>query len=89
MIGRDPDASAHGAVSAISVGLDEKSVSKSHALVELVDGVLRARDLGSVNGLLVVHVDGRESEPEGDAWVTLLDGDELELGHVVVTVRKA
>lgn len=88
VVGRAPDAAAHGAETAVSVGADQKSVSKSHALIELVSGGLRVRDLGSVNGVVVVRTDGSEVEATADQWVDLTDGDELELGEVVIVVRR-
>ncbi len=89
VVGRAPDAAAHGAAAAISVGAEQKSVSKSHALLETTATGLRVRDLGSVNGVVVAHVDGRESEATTAIWVELADGDELELGEVVIVIRRA
>lgn len=89
VVGRAPDAAAHGAAAAISVGAEQKSVSKSHALLESTAAGLRVRDLGSVNGVVVAHADGRESEATTAIWVDLADGDELELGEVVIVVRRA
>lgn len=88
VVGRSPDASGHGAESVISVGADQKSVSKSHALIEVTPGGLRIRDLGSVNGVVVVRTDGSEVEASTTQWVDLTDGDELELGEVVIVVRR-
>lgn len=88
VVGRSPDASGHGAEMAISVGAEQKSVSKSHALIESVAGGLRIRDLGSVNGVVVVRADGSEAEATTSQWVELTDGDELELGEVVIVVRR-
>ena len=89
VIGRAPEPNAHGAVQSISVGVEQKSVSKSHALIEPTETGLRVRDLGSVNGVVVVHADGRESEATATRPVELNDGDELELGEVVLIVTKA
>ena len=88
VIGRDPDAAAHGATDVVSLGAGEKSVSKSHAFIELTPSGLSVRDLGSVNGVLVVHADGSETEATQTAAVKLSDGDELALGQVVVKVKK-
>lgn len=88
VIGRAPDAGAHGAALAISVGAEQKSVSKSHAYLEISVTGMRVRDLGSVNGVVVAHADGRESEATESTYVDLADGDELELGEVVITVKK-
>ncbi|MER3392692.1 MAG: FHA domain-containing protein [Microcella pacifica] len=86
VIGRAPDATAHGVDQTVSVGPDQKSVSKSHALVEVTPTGLRVRDLGSVNGVAVVHADGRESEATESTFVDLVAGDELELGEFVLVV---
>ena len=88
VVGRAPDAAAHGAAAAISVGADQKSVSKSHALIEVSAQGLRVRDLGSVNGVVVAHADGRESEASATNAVDLGDGDELELGEIVIAVKR-
>jgi hypothetical protein len=87
VIGRAPDHTAHGAAAGLSVGAGEKSVSKSHALLEMNHAGLRVRDLGSVNGVVVVHLDGTEAEASSTVFVDLKDGDELELGEVVISVR--
>lgn len=89
VIGRAPDADAHAASQSISVGAHERSVSKSHALIEFIGGSLQIVDLGSVNGVMVVHPDGSESEATAERAVTLQPGDEIELGDVVVTVERA
>lgn len=88
IVGRAPDAAAHGAAVSISVGADQKSVSKSHAFLEVTPEGLSVRDLGSVNGVVVAHADGRESEATAAVSVDLADGDELELGEIVVVVRR-
>lgn len=88
VIGRAPDAAAHGVTHVVSLGAGEKSVSKSHAVIELTPSGLSVRDLGSVNGVLVVHADGSETEASQTTAVELRDGDELELGQVVVKVKK-
>jgi len=87
-VGRAPDAAAHGAEASVSVGVDQRSVSKSHALIEPVAGGVRIRDLGSVNGVVVVRADGSEAEATSTQWVDLTDGDELELGEIVIVVRR-
>lgn len=88
VIGRAPEPAAHGAVQSISVGAEQKSVSKSHALIELTETGLRVRDLGSVNGVVVVHADGQESDASATVAVDLADGDEIELGEILLVVRK-
>ena len=61
--------------------IDDKSVSRRHAVIERVGGSWRIRDLQSLNG---VRLRGRPVVEEG---ATLADGDELQLGVAVVRVR--
>lgn len=89
VIGRAPDPHAYGVSLGISVGEAQKSVSKSHAIVEVVGSALRVRDLGSVNGVVVVRPDGSDAEATTATWIDLSDGDELELGELVLQVRRA
>ena len=70
-LGRDSGAAA--------VGLDDHSVSRRHARLEIVDNELVLTDLGSTNG---VRVNGR---PVGAGPQPLEDGDRVELGTAQVT----
>ncbi len=59
--------------------LPDARVSRDHAVVELLDGRYRLRDLGSRNGTFV--------NDEAVSEVDLRDGDRLAIGGFEVTVR--
>lgn len=58
LLGRDP--AARPGAQEIVVHDPTRTVSKTHALLELVDDVWRVTDLGSVNGVIVTDPDGTE-----------------------------
>jgi hypothetical protein len=58
LLGRDP--AARPGAQEIVVHDPTRTVSKTHALLELVDDVWRVTDLGSVNGVLVTDPDGTD-----------------------------
>ena len=72
VLGRDPGS---------DVVIDHRSVSRSHARIEVREGVVCLRDLGSANGTVVADA---RLEPENDTVVQA--GDAFELGDVVVIV---
>jgi pSer/pThr/pTyr-binding forkhead associated (FHA) protein len=67
-----------GRAQPVDILLDEEGVSRRHAQVELLGGVVRVTDLDSSNG---VRVGGRlvKSHP-------LRDGERLRLGQAVLTL---
>ncbi len=66
-----------GALSAIRI--DDPSVSRSHARIDVVDGCVTVRDLGSRNGLWLGEV--RVVGPR-----TFTPGDELRVGRTVLAL---
>jgi FHA domain len=72
----------------LSVADPEKSVSKTHAAFEVVDGVLSVIDLGSTNGVVVTTSDGREIELDPRQRIELEPGSDVELGDVVIQIEK-
>lgn len=58
LLGRDP--AARPGAQEIVVNDPTRTISKTHALLELVDDVWRVTDLGSVNGVIVTDPDGTE-----------------------------
>lgn len=67
----------------------DKSVSKTHAMLEVDAGELLVHDLNSTNGVWVVPAGGEAIEVEpGTPAVVPVDGD-LELGDVVIRVELA
>jgi hypothetical protein len=67
----------------------EQSVSKSHAVFDVVDGAIRVTDLGSTNGLAVVAADGTERVGAAHERLVLLDGDTVELGSFAVRIDRS
>ncbi len=67
----------------------EKSISKTHAMLELELGELRVHDLNSTNGVWVTPAGGEAIEVEPGEPVTIPAGAELELGDVVIRVELA
>jgi predicted component of type VI protein secretion system len=71
LLGRDAD---------VSVWLESPTVSRHHARIRVSDGGATIEDLGSKNG---THLHGeRLSAP-----APLVDGDEIRLGSMPVTIR--
>lgn len=75
VLGRNPVAPPGVAAAAISVDDPYRSVSKTHALLELRDGMPRLTDLSSTNGTTVTNEVGEAvvcdpgvSVPLGDGW---------------------
>jgi hypothetical protein len=86
IVGREPDDKAHPGAQLLTVDSDDHSVSKSH-IVLVADGpALTVRDLGSTNGVAVVHPDGSVVERSAGDPLELGSGDEIELGTLVLTV---
>lgn len=82
VLGRKP-AEADG-VQAISIPDTTKTLSKTHARLELADGAWTVIDLDSTNGVIVVAVDGTEDLLEkGGSGVIL---DRFVLGKVALRV---
>ncbi len=87
-LGRSPIATAgHPQASVFAVDDAAKSVSKTHALLELDGGVLWVSDLDSTNGVWVVPAgeDAREVLPGTRAEVPA--GADLQLGDLVIQVE--
>jgi len=78
VLGRAPQPSAEHPRAELVV-VDDASVSKSHALLRIVDGALQVLDLESANGTFVV-VDDLEDRCVAGVWMTIPDGATLELG---------
>lgn len=51
---------------------DDDTLSKEHAALEFVDGTIRLRDLGSMNGILVNGAESKSAQ--------LKNGDRFQLG---------
>ncbi|MCL2090135.1 MAG: FHA domain-containing protein [Micrococcales bacterium] len=60
VVGRRPSVSAPG-MQALAVADATRTLSRTHARLDLVEGVWRVTDLGSTNGVVVTDVDGKEA----------------------------
>jgi hypothetical protein len=91
LIGRDPAATAEWPDAMLLPVIDPgKTVSKTHAAVELTDGgALLVHDLDSTNGVYLRLPDGEEADVEPGAPQLLEPGTELVLGEFVVAVDRA
>lgn len=88
VLGRDPVSPDHpDRVRRVAIDDPGRSVSKTHASFDVVDGQLLVSDLASTNGVVVVHADGREIVPEPGQQLPVPDGCAIALGTYVVTVE--
>ena len=90
IIGRDPIAHPAWPEATLLPALDPaKSLSKTHALLEIDAGSLWVHDLASTNGVFVAAhgVDVVKVEP--GTRVVVPDGAEVELGEFIVTLLRA
>jgi hypothetical protein len=85
VVGRAPRPLPGEDAQLLRVASPGRSISRSHAVIAVIDGVVRARDLGSNNGTTLVR-SGRSQTLATDAWTPLASGDVLDLGENV-TVR--
>ncbi|MEO8093321.1 MAG: FHA domain-containing protein [Pseudolysinimonas sp.] len=85
-LGRNPAATIPGAKT-MAIDDPEKSLSKTHALVEVNGGVLYVTDLDSTNGVWVVPEGGEAIEVVPGTRVVVPAGADLELGDVVIQVE--
>lgn len=87
-LGRAPVAES-AAADALLIALqdEQRSVSKTHALL-VVDGAsVRVHDLGSTNGTWVVGSDGAERQALPGAPITAVAGERIDLGALPVQLR--
>lgn len=85
VLGRNP------AVSPGRTGLpiedSSRSISKTHLLLDVVDDVVRATDLGSTNGSALVAPDGQRRALSAETAVDVPAGSALALGDRVIHVE--
>ena len=90
VLGRDPAIdSAQGDAAPIALSDPARSVSKTHALVEVVDEVLTVTDLHSTNGTRVAASDGRTSRLEPGQRTPVPVGSTMVLGEFALRVDRA
>ncbi|MGW4930897.1 FHA domain-containing protein [Agromyces sp. NPDC004153] len=90
VLGRDPSAEATRPDAApIPLADPARSVSKTHALVEVVDGRVTVTDLHSTNGTRVLTPDGEARELDPGVASEVAGGSTLLLGEFAVRVDRA
>lgn len=89
-LGRDPlPIAGREGSPVLAVSDDTKSVSKTHAMVEVEAGELWVHDLDSTNGVWVVAPGAEPIEVEPGIRVAVPSGSRLELGDFVMQVSHA
>jgi hypothetical protein len=87
-LGRNPVATPeHPTARVLAVDDPAKSVSKTHAMLELEAGTLWAHDLDSTNGVWVVPAGQDAIEVTPGTRVAVPVGADLELGDLVIQVE--
>lgn len=87
-LGRNPVATPeHPTARVLAVDDPGKSVSKTHAMLELEAGTLWAHDLDSTNGVWVVPAGQDAIEVTPGTRVAVPVGADLELGDLVIQVE--
>lgn len=89
VLGRDPAPVTRRAATMVSVNDPARSVSKSHALVELIDGDLWITDLHSTNGVSIVDRSGERTPLDPGIRTALVAHQTLSLGEFTVAVTQA
>jgi len=90
IIGRDPIAlDAWPGATLLPVLDSAKSLSKTHALFEIDEGVLWVHDLASTNGVFVAAPGVEVVQVEPGKRHMVPDGAEVELGEFIATVLRA
>lgn len=87
VIGRAPRPLAGAECQLLRVTSPERGISRSHVALSVIDGLARARDLGSNNGTTLIRT-GNRRLLDTESWTALRSGDVLDLGESV-TVRLA
>jgi hypothetical protein len=89
-IGRNPARTAGLPEADLLAAIDPaKSLSKTHALVEIDDGELWIHDLDSTNGVFIAPAEGDVIEVEPGQRCDVPPGAEIELGEYVIRVELA
>jgi hypothetical protein len=88
LIGRNPARPAAWQQAELLPVVDPaKSVSKTHAALEIIDGLLWVTDLDSSNGVFIVPADGDAIEASPGVRVAVPAGADLELGDYIIQIE--
>ena len=89
-LGRNPARTAERPDAELLTLIDPaKSLSKTHALLEVDSGVLWVHDLDSTNGVFIVQANGDAVEVEPGTRASVPAGSELEFGDYVIRVERS
>ncbi|CAN5369488.1 hypothetical protein BH09ACT5_BH09ACT5_16360 [soil metagenome] len=87
-LGRNPVAgAAHPGAPVLAIVDSTKSVSKTHALLEVEGGTLWVHDLDSTNGVWVIGLDGEPREVLPGERAEVPAGGSVELGEFTIPVE--
>jgi hypothetical protein len=89
LVGRDPAPNPDWpGAQLLSVNDETKSVSKTHAAIELDSAGLWVTDLASTNGVIISTPNGGEIDLDGSEHVQVEPGCDIELGDFVIQVER-
>jgi hypothetical protein len=88
LVGRDPAADAREDDHVETLRIEDRSLSKTHALVEVEGTELYVTDRWSLNGTTVVLADGRRKLPPGER-VRVPEGASLRFGAAEARIRRS
>jgi len=87
LLGRDPvHVEPWGSATLVKLDDPAKSVSKTHAVIEPSDGVLKVTDLHSTNGVFVVQTGGDEIAAVPSEPLDVTAGASIDLGRYTILV---
>jgi len=87
VIGRAPRPLPGAECQLLRVASPERGISRSHVALSVIDGLVRARDLGSNNGTTLVRA-GARNQLDTESWTALRGGDVLDLGESVTVLLR-
>ncbi len=88
-LGRAPAAAASDRTDALLIAVqdEQRSVSKTHALLVVEGETVQVHDLGSTNGTWVIAPDGSERQALPGSPVPAVAGGRIELGALSIGLR--
>lgn len=84
LVGRKP--SADNGEQVVTIADDQRSISRTHFAIDVIERAVLLTDLGSANGTRL-HRDGHELTLSADSPVALLPGDEIRIGRFTLELR--
>lgn len=84
LVGRKP--SADNGEQAVTIADEQRSISRTHFAIDVIERAVLLTDLGSANGTRL-HRDGHELTLSADSPVALLPGDEIRIGRFTLELR--